>query len=106
MYAGNVGMSQGLETVLLAAQQISDLEDVQVLIVGNGVAKQRLESRAREMGLGNVRFLPFQPREAVPEMYASADVCLVTLLGDIGNESVPSKAYTIMSSGRPMFGCR
>jgi colanic acid biosynthesis glycosyl transferase WcaI len=36
-------------------------------------------------------------------MYASADISLVCLRSDIGSESVPSKAYTILASGRPLL---
>jgi colanic acid biosynthesis glycosyl transferase WcaI len=102
MYAGNVGLSQGLETLLEAAQQFQDLADLRLLIVGNGAAKAKLEARASQIGLQNVIFLPFQPRKDVPEMYASADVSLVMLRQGIGAESVPSKTYTIMASGRPI----
>jgi len=100
MYAGNIGLSQALETVLEAAHQLEDLTDLRVLIVGNGAAKAELEAKASQMELQNVVFLPFQSREDVPEMYASADVSLVTLGRGIGADSVPSKAYTIMASGR------
>jgi colanic acid biosynthesis glycosyl transferase WcaI len=103
MYAGNIGLSQGLETLLGAARSLQDLDDLQVLIVGNGSAKQGLEIQAQAMGLTNVEFLPFQPREALPNMYATADVSLVLLKQGIGAESVPSKAYTILASGRPLI---
>jgi len=103
LFAGNVGHSQGLETVLDAAKQLADLEDVLILIVGNGVAKTGLEAYTQKLGLRNVRFLAFQPHEALPEMYASSDVCLVPLRKGFTNESVPCKVFTIMASGRPMI---
>jgi colanic acid biosynthesis glycosyl transferase WcaI len=103
MYAGNIGLSQGLETLLQAARILQDLANLQILIVGNGSAKQSLEIQAQAMGLTNVEFLPFQPCEALPEMYATADVSLVLLKRGIGAESVPSKAYTILASGRPLI---
>jgi colanic acid biosynthesis glycosyl transferase WcaI len=103
LFAGNVGHSQGLETVLDAAKQLDDLEDVLILIVGNGVAKAGLEDYTQKLGLRNVRFLPFQPHEALPELYASSDVCLVPLRKGFTNESVPCKVFTIMASGRPMI---
>ncbi len=103
MYAGNIGLSQSLETLLEAARILKDLADLQILIVGNGSAKQHLEMQAQAMGTTNVKFLPFQPRETLPEMYATADVSLVLLKNSIGAESVPSKAYTILASGRPLI---
>ena len=103
LFAGNVGHSQGLETVLDTAQQLTDLEDVLFLVVGNGAAKTRLQAYAQRLGLPNVRFLPFQAHETLPEMYASSDVCLVPLRKGFTNVSVPCKVFTIMASGRPMI---
>jgi len=103
LFAGNVGYSQGLEVVLDAAWQLSDLEDVLFLVVGNGAAKTGLEAYAQELGLQNVRFLPFQPYGALPEMYASADVCLVPLREGFTNESVPCKVFTITAAARPLI---
>lgn len=103
MYAGNVGLSQGLDVVLEAAHRLRDDADIRFLIVGNGAAKKHLMAHAQRRQLNNTLFLPFQPRESVPEMYASADISLVCLRKGIGNESVPSKAYTIMASGRPLL---
>lgn len=102
LYAGNVGLSQGLEYFVEAAIDLQDLPQVQLLIVGNGAAKEGLLKQVAELGLQNVAFLPFQPRERLPEMYAAADLCLVSLRSDVGDESVPSKAFTILASGRPM----
>lgn len=103
LFAGNVGHSQGLETVLDTAKQLADLEDILLLIVGNGVAKDKLIAYAQQLDLKNVHFLPFQPYEVLPAMYASADVCLVPLRKGFTNESVPCKVFTIMASGKPMI---
>jgi colanic acid biosynthesis glycosyl transferase WcaI len=102
MYAGNIGLSQGLDSVLEVARLLHNEPEIRFVIVGNGAAKKDLTARAVWMQLDNVLFLPFQPRESVPEMYASADISLVCLRDGIGNESVPSKAYTIMASARPL----
>jgi len=102
LFAGNAGLSQGLEHVLAAAKALGDHREILFLLVGNGAAKPALEAQAAEMGLGNVRFMPFQPWEEVPDLYASADVCLIPLRKGIAQDSVPSKAWTIMAAGRPI----
>jgi colanic acid biosynthesis glycosyl transferase WcaI len=102
LFAGNVGLSQGLDSVLEAARLLSDEPDILFLVVGNGVAKPGLVKQVEEMGLENVRFLPFQPHEAVPELYAASDLCLVPLRRGITRDSVPSKVYTIMGAGKPL----
>jgi colanic acid biosynthesis glycosyl transferase WcaI len=104
LFAGNVGLSQGLEHVLEAAHQLQkDHAEILFLIVGSGVAKSTLERQATELGLGNVRFIPFRPRQQVPAIYASADLCLIPLRKGIALESVPSKALTIMAAGKPII---
>jgi colanic acid biosynthesis glycosyl transferase WcaI len=103
LFAGNVGMSQGLGKVLDAAHLLEDREDILFLIVGNGTAKPGLQDYAEELGLENVRFLSFQPREDLPEMYASSDVCLVPLRKGVATDSVPSKLLTITAAGRPLI---
>jgi colanic acid biosynthesis glycosyl transferase WcaI len=101
MYAGNLGMSQGLETVLEAAALLRDDARIRFLLVGDGTYRERLEALAEQMALANVRFAPFQPRARLPEVLATADVALVSLLPDVGGASLPSKAFSALASGRP-----
>lgn len=105
LFAGNVGLSQGLETVLEAAGLLADVPGILFAIVGNGTTKQGLADKAETMGLTNVGFLPFQPFESVPEMYAAADAGLVPLRKGLTEDSVPSKLWTIMGAARPVLAC-
>ena len=103
LYAGNLGLSQGLENILTVAQQLSVYADIHFVFVGEGAGRVRLERAAQEMGLTNVQFIPFQARERLPEVLASTDVSLVILRRGIGLESLPSKTYSIMASARPII---
>jgi colanic acid biosynthesis glycosyl transferase WcaI len=100
MFAGNIGLIAGLETVLEAAARLRHREDIRFLLVGEGNAKAELVTKAREMDLANVDFLTTQPRERLPEVLGAADVHLVTLKRGMSSTSVPSKTYGIMASGR------
>ena len=102
-YAGNLGHSQYLEVLLESARRLEDKGRFTFLVVGNGSRKAELKKLAQDDQLSNVHFLPFQPRERVPEIYAAADICVVTLKSGIAMDSVPSKAYTIMASSRPVL---
>lgn len=103
LYAGNLGTSQGLECILEAADLLRSKSDIMFVFVGEGASREALQKMARERGLPNVRFIPFQPREDVPWVLASADVSLITLKGDFGSESMPSKTYWNLASGRPIL---
>ena len=101
LYAGNVGLSQGLEVVLEAAERLRDQSDVLFQIVGAGSSKAELVAEAERRELSNVRFLPLQAEADVPELYAACDVALIPLRRGLAQNSVPCKTYSIMSSARP-----
>ena len=105
LYAGNLGLTQGWETVLQAAASLAVRPDVRFLLVGDGARRAWLENEVAARGLPNVTLLPYQPRSVVPEMYAASDVCLVPLKGGTARDTFPSKIYTIMAAGRPAIAC-
>jgi len=100
MHSGNIGLSQGLETVVDAAALLRDIPDLQVVFVGEGVKKADLQARAAALGLTNVTFLPFTPKERLGESFASADVFIVSLQRGLAGYIVPSKLYGILAAGR------
>ena len=103
MYAGNVGLSQGLEHVLTAAKILKDQPDIQIAIIGEGAARKDLIQQAEAEGLKNVTFIPFQPRERLSEVLGTADISLVTLRTGVGATALPSKTYSIFASGKPIL---
>jgi colanic acid biosynthesis glycosyl transferase WcaI len=97
MYAGNVGFSQSLDMVVEAARR---LPQATFVIHGDGAARASLEQAA--VGLANVRFSGYLPRERLAEVLATGDVHLVPLKAGLGRVSVPSKTYSILAAGRPI----
>jgi colanic acid biosynthesis glycosyl transferase WcaI len=103
-YAGNMGVPQGLGSVLDAARLLKDTPDVVFLMVGDGAALPALRAQAERDQLGNVLFLPYQPYASVPDIYASSDICLVPQAEGTGHQGLPSKIYRILACGRPVVG--
>lgn len=103
MYAGNIGLTSCLEDVLCAADHLREQTEIHFVLVGEGVRKQALEAEAKVRALPNVTFLPYQPREAFPEMLAAADLGLVTLNAGAALSSLPSKVFNVMASARPVL---
>jgi colanic acid biosynthesis glycosyl transferase WcaI len=103
LYAGNLGLSQGLENILIAAHQLRSNLDIIFVFIGDGSGRESLEKEVISRQLTNVRFIPFQPRELLPEVLASADVSLVLLKKGIGFSSLPSKILSIFASNRPII---
>lgn len=102
LYAGNIGLSQDLGKVLDAAGQLENHEEILFLFIGDGAGRKPLMADAKKRKLKNVQFLPFQPRERLPEVLGCADISLVILRQGIGTDSVPSKTLSILASGRPI----
>lgn len=100
-HSGNLGYVYDLFTLLEAAALLRVEREILVLIVGDGVAKPELESRALQLALSNVRFLPFQPIDEVPLLRAASDVQVALYKRHAAEYSMPSKIYEIMASGRP-----
>ena len=103
IYAGNIGHSQGLEIVLETAALVREETRVRFLIVGEGVARERLLRRAEQERLRNVSFVPVQSAEMLDEMLWAADVHIVSQRANVLDINVPSKIFNIMAHGRPMI---
>ncbi|MFZ2643033.1 MAG: glycosyltransferase family 4 protein [Verrucomicrobiia bacterium] len=103
MFSGNLGLSQDLERVVSIAADLADHDKMQFVFIGEGAAKAGLVKQAAALQLKNVLFLPYEPKEALSESLSAADVHLVTLKRGVAGLIVPSKAYGIMSAGRPFI---
>ena len=102
LFAGMLAYAQDLDTVVEAAAFLRSHPEIVVLIVGDGVEKQRLQEKARSLGLTNVRFMPVVGSAQYPEVVASADLCLATLQKSLLCPVVPSKLLGYMAAGRPI----
>lgn len=102
-YAGTLGMSQGLLSVIDAADILKHREDIEFFIVGDGIEKKAMEQRKKEKGLNNVRFLGMQTKSVYPYVVASSDVGLVTLNKKVKTPVVPSKILSMMASSRAVL---
>jgi glycosyltransferase involved in cell wall biosynthesis len=104
VFAGQLGLAQGLDVVLEAAEELSDIAEAQFVLVGDGTDASRLRHEAGQRGLRNVHFLGRQPSDRMPSIFAIADVLLVTLRDHpLFRITIPSKTIAYMACGRPML---
>jgi len=102
LYAGNIGEKQGVDILVDVALLTKDLQDIIYLIVGEGAGWGRLKQRFQDGEPCQIRLLPLQPREKLPEMLAAADLSLVIQKKGVGDFLMPSKLWNIMGSSRPV----
>lgn len=103
LYAGNIGFTQGFETILSVAQEVEEVSDIHFLVVGDGARRKWLETQLKQQNHRNITLLPYQSRSTVPDIYAASDICLVPLKRGTAQGTFPSKIYTIMAAARPVI---
>jgi colanic acid biosynthesis glycosyl transferase WcaI len=102
LHAGNMGVKQGLDVVLDAADRTRSNPGIVYLLVGDGAMRPHLEARARDLGLDNVRIVPLLEHERFLQLLAAADVTLVTQQRTVADVVFPSKVLTLLSAGKPV----
>ncbi len=103
MHSGNIGHAQGLEALVRAAVLLRDIDRLEIVVVGFGPRHAAVVELAESVGATNVRFLPYQPRERLPESLASADVHYLGLAEGLAGYVVPSRINGILAAGRPVL---
>lgn len=102
-YAGNIGLMQGIETIIFAAEQLKETPDIQFILFGNGSEEANIRRLIEEKRLTNVRMFPLQSVERVSEVYSLGDVSIVSCKPGTGAAGMPSKTWTIMATGTPII---
>lgn len=104
VYAGNLGVYQGIETVIRAAALIKGHQRIQVVIVGIGPKQEELKKLASELGATNVLFLGRRQYEDMPKINSLADVLLIHLKDHpFLRATIPGKTQVSLASGRPIL---
>ena len=103
-YTGNLGLAQGIETIIDCAELLQDQPDIVFILVGDGVVKKRIMDSANRRGLQNVIFIDSQPKSEISAFLSTSKVCLVPLKKtELFRITVPSKLYESMACGKPVI---
>jgi colanic acid biosynthesis glycosyl transferase WcaI len=101
VYAGNLGVKQGLDVLLETAPLVRDPR-IRVLICGDGAQREPLAQRLRELKLSNVSLLPLQAGREYRALLVDADVCFITQQAGAGNSFFPSKLLGLLAESKPV----
>lgn len=101
VYAGNLGVKQGLEILLQTAPLLRD-ERIRLLVCGDGAQREALSAHAREMKLPNFSMLPLQAGRDYRALLVDADLCFITQQAGAGNSFFPSKLLGLLAESKPV----
>jgi glycosyltransferase involved in cell wall biosynthesis len=104
LYAGAHGMSNDLDQVLAAAEELRTVAEIVFVLVGDGKEKPRLQQKAVDLKLTNVLFLPPVAKTDMAKVIHGADVCLailkpIPLYGTV----YPNKVFDYMAAGKAVL---
>lgn len=103
VYAGNMGVAQGMDILLDLAELLRSRKDVGFLFVGRGSDAARLKTVATERQLDNVLFHDEIHPDEIPDLYAQCSAGIVALDLRHKSHNIPGKFLTYMQSGLPVL---
>lgn len=103
LFGGNLGMVQGLDTVVRSARFL-DSNRTRIVLVGDGSDRHRLQGMAAELGVTDrVQFIDRQPMTAMPAFMAASDALLVHLRrSELSHYVIPSKTFAYLAAAKPI----
>jgi glycosyltransferase involved in cell wall biosynthesis len=103
MYAGAMGPFQNVETSVRAAAAVSSADNLDLVLIGSGIAQESAQKLAATMQAPNIRFLGRRPAADMAALYGAADYQLVTLRDmPIFRGTIPSKLQAAFACGSPV----
>jgi len=103
VYAGNMGVAQGMDILLDLAERLRSRSDVGFLFVGRGSDAVRLRNAAQARQLDNVIFFDEIHPDEIPDLYAQCSAGIVALDPRHKSHNIPGKFLTYMQSGLPVL---
>jgi glycosyltransferase involved in cell wall biosynthesis len=103
VYAGNMGVAQGMGVLLDLAERVRSRTDIGFLFVGRGSEAQYLRIDAQKRGLDNVAFFDEINPTEIPGLYAQCHIGIVALDPRHKTHNIPGKFLSYMQAGLPVL---
>lgn len=97
-YCGNIGFTQNLDMLVDVAKRLEEYKNIQFILIGDGAYKAKLKCLISERNVSNIKLLPFQPYKNISHVFSLGDIGLILSKANVGQNSVPSKTWSIMSA--------
>jgi len=103
MYSGNHSPCHPLETLLQAAERLTDRKEIVFCFVGGGSEFPKVQERVRASGMRNVRCIPYQPIEKLSASLSAGDLHVVVMGNNYVGIVHPCKIYNVLAANRPFL---
>jgi len=103
VYAGNMGVAQGMGVVLDLAESLLKRLDIGFLMVGRGSEYKNLKRQASDRNLDNILFFDEIDASEIPALYSQCCIGLVILDPRHKTHNIPGKFLSYMQSGLPVL---
>jgi glycosyltransferase involved in cell wall biosynthesis len=104
LYAGIIGLAQGLEIILQAADQLKDQPHIKFILVGSGPEKEKLLAIKRDKNLSQVLFFDAVSKVHMPQIVQASDVSVIPLRKlELFLGAIPSKIFENLAMEKPVI---
>ncbi|MDD3012594.1 MAG: glycosyltransferase family 4 protein [Candidatus Gastranaerophilales bacterium] len=104
-FAGALSLYPNLQNFVKTAKFLKEYKNIKLAIVGEGESRPLLENIKQQFLLDNVVLYGSKPRQDIPNILASSDVCHISLgEGKLFEMFLPIKAFDYMAASRPIIG--
>lgn len=104
LYAGIIGIAQGLEVILQAAKEFKSQKEIKFVLMGSGPEKTKLQALKDELSVSNVFFLEPVTKKEMPFVLESINAAIVPLRKlDLFLGAIPSKLFENLSMEIPVL---
>ncbi len=94
LYAGIIGLAQGLEIILSAAEKVKENSVIKFILLGSGPEKEKLQAIQKEKKLTNVYFFDAVSKTQMPQIVQASDVSVIPLRKlELFLGAIPSKIF-------------
>jgi glycosyltransferase involved in cell wall biosynthesis len=103
VYAGNMGVAQGVDIFVDLAERLNHRRDIGFLFVGRGSELPRLRAAAVDRGINNILFRDEVDPKEIPGLLAQCDVGLLALDPRHRTHNIPGKFLAYVQAGLPVL---
>ncbi|MEX0621762.1 MAG: glycosyltransferase family 4 protein [Candidatus Woykebacteria bacterium] len=104
VYAGTLGLQQGVRTLVEAIKLLQKEDSIKFLIIGDGADRHLLEEVKEEGNSKNVLLKPIQPYKNVVEYIKASNLGLTILKkNEYLDAAYPVKAFDYMAASKPVL---